>query len=265
MKDTLWISRTEGVDCSTQEVQLCLACFPAAGTGAWVFNRFARDLPQDIEVLPIEYPGSGQRSLEKRHTSMQDIVQPCVAALLPVLAEKPVALFGHSLGAWIAFEVAHQLEERGVALKRLYACAERAPHLSAVSYDVDPTTFHVLDEPAFWHAFERRYGLPRALQTEVARRFAYPRLRADLEVFETYVPSTSRRLDCDLVAIGAESDPRYTPDQISAWRQHTAGAFEERWFAGGHQFVREDPETLLAYLKEDLARTIQGQNTPTAS
>jgi medium-chain acyl-[acyl-carrier-protein] hydrolase len=60
---------------------------------------------------------------------MDPLVEPMAEALQPFLSV-PFAMFGHSLGAWVGFEVVRALRRRyQVSPVRLFVSARRAPHL----------------------------------------------------------------------------------------------------------------------------------------
>ncbi|KAK9823821.1 hypothetical protein WJX72_005736 [[Myrmecia] bisecta] len=198
-------------------------------------------LPPSIQVMPVELPGRNSRMRDPKHTSMRALVDSCLQpedGILPLLREKPYALFGHSMGAWVAYELAQEMQQRGEPLPlALYASANRAPHLA--SQDVDATQLHSLPSAAFWPAFERRYGHNPSL----------PRL-----------PITP--LSCPITAIGGTKDTRYTPAQLGAWTLHTSRRFDEVWVQGSHRFLLEPAGR--KQLLDHLARHLPDLLLPTA-
>eukprot|EP00850_Spirogloea_muscicola_P020510 SM000218S06606 [mRNA] locus=s218:105020:108082:- [translate_table: standard] len=275
-----WISRPPGWPQSggaRHDAPVRLFCFPPAATGAWVYHRWAAELAPDVEL-----PGRGARLGEPQPPSLRLLVTACLAGLLPLLLDKPFALFGHSMGAWIAYEVAHEIQRlhksetagsaRGPSSivdesclaapaivagscpmpVKLYASCNRAPHLADVAYNVDPTSFADLPPVDFWQCFFRRYGSVSSLQTEAAREHALPLLKADFRLLEMYEP-TLAPLAIPVDALAADADTRYARNQISAWKHSTCADFSERWFQGGHWLIREDPAAMLAHLRDDLA------------
>eukprot|EP00850_Spirogloea_muscicola_P013513 SM000092S24481 [mRNA] locus=s92:246120:249287:+ [translate_table: standard] len=280
-----WISRPPGWPQSggaRHDAPVRLFCFPPAATGAWVYHRWAAELAPDVEVMPVELPGRGARLGEPQPASLRLLVAACLAGLLPLLLDKPFALFGHSMGAWIAYEFAHEIQrlhrsetagssrgpsspvaESGLAAPamavdscpmpvKLYASCNRSPHLADVAHDVDPTSFADLTSAEFWRCFFRRYGSVSTLQTEAAREHALPLLKADFRLLEMYEP-TLAPLAIPVDALAADADTRYTRNQISAWKHSTCAGFSEHWFQGGHWLIREDPAVMLAHLRDDLA------------
>jgi surfactin synthase thioesterase subunit len=144
--------------------------------GAWAFHGLAARLEEQagIEVLPIELPGHNSRLREPLASDLR----PLAARIASVVAAQEAklnqqkqqqyeaysssyALLGHSMGAWLAFEVAQALLRGTVGVQspcHLIVVANRAPSLCGAEHDIDPTRLSQLDGDAFWAAFTRRYG-----------------------------------------------------------------------------------------------------------
>lgn len=239
------------------DARLSLFCFHQAGGSSSLFDALQGEggLPGDIEVLPVELPGRNARLREPRLTSMGDVVAAALAALAPALERRPFAVLGHSMGAWVAYAVAQELQHAGGPLPAaLYVSANRSARLAGAQHDVDATRLHALPSVQFWEAMERRYGRNPLLEDPAVRRFVLPTLRADFQIVETFQPADpDRRLPCPVVAIGALQDTRYTPEQLSMWAECAPpGAFRELWVPGGHGYLAECPGPLLDFLCSDL-------------
>src|SRR5262249_42750474 len=111
------------------ESRIRLFCFPYAGSSAQIFHGWQQDLPRTIEVTPVHLPGRGKRIREKPFTELTALAEVLTGEISPHV-DKPYALFGHSLGAIIAFEVARGLRRRGLPLpRRLFVSGCRAAQL----------------------------------------------------------------------------------------------------------------------------------------
>src|SRR5437899_13023831 len=84
---------------------LRLFCFPWAGAGAAVYRPWPSALPPEVEVCAVRPPGRESRLREPPFTDLLRLVEGVAAGIRPYLTV-PCALFGHSLGAWVAFEIA---------------------------------------------------------------------------------------------------------------------------------------------------------------
>jgi medium-chain acyl-[acyl-carrier-protein] hydrolase len=230
------------------QARLRLFCFPYAGTGASIFRTWSDGLPADVEVCPVEFLGRGTRMMETPFTQLPPLVQALAQALAPLL-DKPFAFFGHSLGALVGFELARQLRRQyGVQPVRLFISADRAPQIPH-----QDRTIHALPEGEFLVELRRLNGIPGKVLEEVElMQIMLPVLRADLAVYETYVYSTERPLNCPISAFGGLQDHRVSRGDLEAWRGQTSGSFSLRMFPGDHFFLNTTQPLLLQVLSQEL-------------
>ena len=241
-----WISRPT----PRSEARLRLFCLPYAGGGMAPFRPWVERLPADIELCLVQLPGRETRMRESPYTVLDDLVDDLVEAIDPLL-DRPYALFGHSMGAWIGFALARQLRSSGQPEPaHLLVSGRRAPHIPEAD-----APLHPLPDAAFVAALVRRYnGIPRALLEDVELlRLFLPTLRADLTMIETYRFVETPPLDCPITAYGGWEDGRATQVDLAAWGEVTRGAFELQMFPGGHFFIQTEREALLATITGALA------------
>jgi medium-chain acyl-[acyl-carrier-protein] hydrolase len=227
-----------------------LFCFPYAGGSAAVFRTWPKALTA-VDVRPVQLPGRGGRLRERPHTRVRDLAVAACDGLSPDFGHS-FALFGHSFGALVAFEMARELRRRrGPQPFHLFISARRGPRRP------DPAPpMHGLPEPQFLAEVLARYGgIPDAvLQEPELLALLLPALRADLEAVETYSYEPEAPLDIPITAFGGVSDPWANLDDLEAWREETAGPFGLTRFPGGHFYFDEAPAPLLGKLGLQLAR-----------
>ena len=233
---------------SNPAARLRLFCLPYAGGGASLFREWAGTLPPAIHVCPVQLPGREDRIRDRPHTSLEALVDELTAAVLPHL-DRPYAVFGHSMGGLIAFELACELRRRGVAPLWLFVSACRAPHRQVSRIELS-----MLPDAAFVEGVQRKYGgIPEAvLRTPELLEFLMPVLRADLSIVETYSDRREPPLPCAISAFGGIEDSTLSHDELLAWRERTVGPFECRMLPGGHFFVRDSAPGLLQTIEERL-------------
>jgi medium-chain acyl-[acyl-carrier-protein] hydrolase len=228
---------------------LRLFCLPFSGAGASAYIPWSADLPETIEVCPIQLPGRETRMSEAPFQRLTPLVQALATAIVPWL-DLPFAVFGHSLGALIGYELAREFRRRKLPGPRyLFASGRRAPHI------VDPDPLHRLSDTDFIARLRRMDGTPEAIlrEPELLALFL-PILRADLAVNEAEVHVPEAALDCPITAFGGLTDERAPREGIEAWRQHTSGPFSTEMFPGGHFFLRSSRVDLLQSITRQLAR-----------
>jgi medium-chain acyl-[acyl-carrier-protein] hydrolase len=181
---------------------------------------------------------------------VEDLV-PALAEGLSPLLDVPFALFGHSMGAVVAFEVARELRRRQAPAPVLLAVSG---HQAPRRPEVEPPFSH-LSDAAFLEELRRRYdGIPpEVLAEEELLQLLLPVLRADIQVLETYAYTGEPPLECPLSCFGGEDDPHVSLVDLEAWSDETSGRLRVRTFPGGHFFVESARSEVLRALGDDLA------------
>lgn len=232
---------------------LRLFCFPFAGGGASLFRLWPDRLPAWVELCAMQLPGRESRLREPTHQRIGSLIDGLVDALAAEL-DKPFALFGHSMGALVAFELARELRRQNLPSPRLLIASGRfAPQLRPRRPPI-----HALPEVAFREELRLLDGTPQALldHSELMGLFS-PIIRADLAVNETYAYTEEPPLDLPILALGGLTDPWVHQDELEGWRLQTSDRFERQQFAGGHFFLQTATAEMLSVLSRALT-TLQG-------
>jgi surfactin synthase thioesterase subunit len=239
----MWLrrSRCEG------RVSLRLVCLPHAGGTAASYAGWRRRLPATVELIAVQYPGRQDRLSEAPIEDMSELAHHVVAALRPLL-DVPVALFGHSLGSALGYEVASRLErELGFRAAHLFASARPAPHRAAG----EPQS--MLGDEELISAMRRLGGTHASVYDHPQLMpFVLPALRADLTLIGRYRPHRVIPLSTPITAFGGDSDSSCPVAALSTWREATTGGARVRVFSGGHHYIRECEGDVVAAITEEL-------------
>jgi surfactin synthase thioesterase subunit len=229
--------------------RVVLFCLPFSGGGASLYRAWRRLFPAEIEVCPVHLPGREER-IEESHWL-------CPAEIARALADRidlPYALYGHSMGARLGFEVLQSLRNMGVAAPvRFYPAACSPPHMRDAVAD-----YTDLADKEFLDTLIRRFGASEELRdvTELRRLFL-PTLRADLEWCHQYRYYPGRRLPTSIVALAGETDMEVTPSKMAGWSRHGEG-FKLIVVPGGHFFLRTAAPRLTSIIADDLLGALAG-------
>jgi medium-chain acyl-[acyl-carrier-protein] hydrolase len=236
------------------EARLTLLCFPYAGGGASLFRAWPALLPAAVQVVGVQPPGRESRLLEPAFDALDPLLDALVAAVEPAVGGR-FALFGHSLGALVAYELGRRMRrDLGVEPEWLFVAGFRAPHLAP---RLPP--LHELPAEQLVHELGMLGGTPaEVLGHPDLMRLVLPALRADLAVAETYRHEPQAVLRCPLSAFGGRRDDGVTPAELAAWRRCTSGPFSLRLLDGDHFFVHGCRRPLLASIAEDLRVLVGG-------
>ncbi|WP_217240263.1 thioesterase II family protein [Streptomyces sp. AC555_RSS877] len=219
-------------------------CFPHAGGCASFFRSWQSLLPA-ARVHAVQYPGREDRVLDESPARLRDLAE-AVAGQILAGSERYSVLFGHSMGAYVAFEVAHCLREAGAGVPTLVVSSAAAPALRP------PVPFE--DSADVLRYLERYEPVsPEIRQDEELLELILDYIKDDLRLVARYREHAGKRIDARLVAVVGEDDIPEIRSHTGQWRDHTEGAFVPVVTPGGHFYLRNDPPTGL--IAAELARS----------
>jgi surfactin synthase thioesterase subunit len=227
--DKLWLRRFFEAGNATAR----LVCLPHAGGSAPFFRPVAAALGPEVDVVAVQYPGRQDRRTEKPIDDIE-VLADHIHDILGRQPRIPVTFFGHSMGAAVGFEVARRLEADGQEPVRVFVSGRRAPSTNRNE------TVHLRDDAGIMAEMRKLNGtVSSLLSDDEMMRAILPALRADYRAIETYSRTTQTAVSCPITALVGDADPNTTPDEATAWAQHTSGSFSIQVFAGGHFFLTD--------------------------
>ncbi|NOX37604.1 MAG: thioesterase [Calditrichaeota bacterium] len=236
-----------------------LFCFPYAGAGSVIYRNWVEVLPEFIELVAIELPGRGKRLLETPYRELDRLI-PDLAAALKSHLNRPYAIFGHSMGALIGFELIRYFRRHGLPLPlQLFVSGRNAP---TIPDEADPP-LHTLPDAEFKAKLKELDGTPaEVLEHQELMEILLPILRADFGMCENYVYRPEPPLDVPITAFGGLKDVSVRPEQVEAWKEQTRSKFTARFFPGGHFFLNDFRMEIIEILTRELeirvrARTLK--------
>ncbi|MGC5346843.1 thioesterase II family protein [Streptomyces sp. DT171] len=252
--DELWLRRYHPAPGAGVQ----LVCFPHAGGSASAFFAMAQALASCADVLAVQYPGRQDR----RSEACVDSIPRLVDRIVPVLArrtdDRPLALFGHSMGATVVFEVARRMEGSGGRAPLVLFVSGRRPPESVRAESV-----HLRDDRGILAELDLLGGsLSAALTDPEIRAMVMPSIRSDYRAAETYTYTPGPPLTCPVVALTGDADPRAAVEEVAGWRAYTEGRFTLRVFEGGHFFLNDRPTAVQDAVRDHLgALRVPGPDT----
>lgn len=235
-----------------------LFCLPFAGGNVLTYADWPDALPDFVELVAVQPPGRAERFFEKPFTSMNELIDelfPHVEALM----DKPYAIFGHSLGSRVAYELVCKLRDSGYPEPLCYfASGSEAPHLPRTKEPI-----HALPQAEFINALRDYDGTPEAvLENEELMELCFPTLRADFEIAEKHRSTPGHKINSPLSVFSGTEDRNVSDEGLQAWNELFVGNGEITKFSGGHFFLDKECQSLLERVSKTL---IQSQNTATNS
>jgi medium-chain acyl-[acyl-carrier-protein] hydrolase len=225
---------------------LRLLCLPYAGGRAQLFGGWPTLLPGDVELAAVQLPGRGARTREPPFTRSGPLVEALADAVEPEL-EPSYAIFGHSIGALLGYELARRLRGRGLPQPvALIVASSPAPHVMQGG-----TALAEAAEEAVVEQLQPLGDDSSALSRE-ARALLLPYLRADLEVYDTYEHEPGEPLACPIRAFGGRADSVVDRDELEAWGELTTAGCSVRTIPGEHFFMSAAEAVLVQAVARDL-------------
>ncbi len=221
-----------------------LLCLPFAGGTSSAFNPWRACMPASIELCPIQLPGRQNRLAESPPEDLISLAETLSDVLQP-LFDLPFAIFGHSMGALLGYELARRLRSRaGLSPAHLIVSGSEAPQVPGAGRHLEGVGDDELVE---------RAEIPGEIrENPEVLALVLPALRADIMMCARYVYEPGGVLDCPVSALGGHRDPQVPTTSLDKWQIHTTGAFERRVFPGEHLYLLQRPEDVAAVATQRL-------------
>jgi surfactin synthase thioesterase subunit len=225
------------------DAELVLYCVPHAGAGASFYRSWSEPLPPWIDMAAVQLPGREHRIAETPSVDPAGLA----TAIRADAAGRPFALFGHSMGGLLAFEVARVLAAED-------QCAPVRLAVSATAHPRTPLPHTISDLPdELLVGWLREQGGPDwILEDTQLLELLLPPLRADAAWMETYQYRPGPTLHCGISVFAGEKDPRTIACNLAEWNGETHVGCTIRRYPGDHFYFAEQPERLLGDLVQDL-------------
>ncbi|AOR31552.1 thioesterase [Streptomyces fodineus] len=227
-----------------------LLCAPFAGAGPSFFHPWRALSAGRWRVVPVELPGRERRILETPYRNVAEAARNAVDDIVADLGEGArTVLFGHSLGAVLAYELVHLLSARDVSVDRLVVSGSPGPWTQRERRATG------LPEEEFLARVEEFAGFRHeALDHPEMRELILPVLRADCEMHENYVPSTDEPVPVPICSIRGGSDGLVGAEQAQEWRKATTGGFSYAELPGDHMYLVDRAREVLDLIELECAR-----------
>ena len=235
-----------------------LICIPYGVKGASLFAAWAKEIPDSVDVCPVQFPGKENRIHERPIGDLDEALNALEAALDGLL-DRPFAIYGHSVGALVAYRLAHRLARRhGDLLRHLFVGAYTAPSIvpnpvhhrvmesfKAFGFDHIPEIEELATVPKerqrdYERFIENQFGI----EVDSAMRNAVkPVGYSDFRLVHTYTHDPAEEpMAVPITAFHGKEDTFVTEDEMRAWEGLTAGAFDLTVLRGDHFFLHPDQD-----------------------
>jgi surfactin synthase thioesterase subunit len=222
--------------------EVTIVAVPHSLGGPSAFRRWLPLLPPTVDLRVANFPGRERRVMEAPATRLEVLAEEVARAAVSIAT--PVAIFGHSQGALVAFEAARRVESAGVPLVHVFASGCWAPHKNRPHPGLPAPD---ADDPEVLASLVAVGGVPPELTGDESMMEMLVRLwRADAMITRRYqFHAGFPPLSAPLTAFGGADDRLFPPDGLDAWARHTNGPFRVRTFPGGHFYLDTERAALI--------------------
>ncbi|MFN3984811.1 MAG: thioesterase II family protein [Rhodocyclaceae bacterium] len=230
-----------------------LLCLPCAGASATMYLRWRRLLPEWIRVVPVELPGRGSR-LGEPFVENFDALVARLTDEVAQLAGSRWALFGHSMGALLAYGVVRRLQRASMPPPQvLFVSGSPAPSRR------DPDRFAGKDDDVALIADLRKQGgtPDEVFENPELLRITLDTLGADYRLCESFAYRPGTPFHMPMHAFGGRDDD-IERERLEAWQAEAGGPFSLHWFDGGHFFIRHHEKSVLQAVVGSLLQHLAG-------
>ena len=228
-----------------------LVCVPFAGAGASFFHPWREPAGGRWRLIPVELPGRERRFMEEPYRNVAEAARNTVDAVADAIGDGGRAvLFGHSLGAVLAYELVHLLSARDVHVERLVVSGSPGPWTQRERRATG------LPDEEFLARVEEFAGFRHeALDHPEMREMILPVLQADCEMHENYVPSTDDPVSVPICSLRGSVDGLVSAEQAQEWQKATTAGFSSAEFPGDHMYLVDRAREVLDVIEAESARS----------
>lgn len=211
-------------------------CLGYCGGGVSSYMKWADVLPPGVELAAVCYPGREGRFMEDFPGDWEELVEDVIAAVVSA-SDLPYVLFGHSMGSWVAFDVASRLEERGHrGPEALALSSANAPSAGLNVEEVIPSQAQSDEQLLGWM---RDFGLlpQHVLDDADLQEMAVELMRADIRVRDSFRFRVGRDVTAPLELFTGAGDETIDPDVQEQWRRLSRNGLRHTELPGSHFYT----------------------------
>ncbi|HDX9580238.1 TPA: thioesterase [Bacillus pseudomycoides] len=233
--------------------KLKLICIPPAGGTATAYWKWKPYLHPSIELVSVELSGKGSRFSQPLYENVEEAVCDILSSIRKDISGCTYAVFGHSMGAMLAFELLHALESSGFNLPVCsFFSGKNPPHQATYK------NRHLLNDEEFWDEIRRIGGTPEEVLVNLeVRELLSPILRRDFKLVDTYKFTPGRAtINCPFVVMNGHKDSLISTEKMKEWELYSKCKTNLHDFKGGHFFIFDNAEEVVKMVNQYLLRHV---------
>ncbi|NLL73989.1 MAG: thioesterase [Clostridiales bacterium] len=222
---------------------------PYAGGSSIVYYKLTKLLSDDLEAVSVELAGRGMRINESLYHNIDEAAEDIAEFIGENIEDSQYGIFGHSMGALLAFEVYYKLKERKVPLPgHIFFSGRSAPHIKHRRIYVERYSDHL-----FLDLVSLYGGLPKEMYDDQIKEKFLPILRADFKMIDEYEYIDKMiKIHCDISVLYGEKDFSVDNKAVEEWDKHTNGKAHIYCFPGNHFYLNDEYDNIAKIIKDTI-------------
>jgi surfactin synthase thioesterase subunit len=238
-----------------------LVCLPFAGAGASFFYPWNEKAGKEIEIVAIQLPGREWRVDEEPYRDVNTAVDELFPEIAGELGAGPVMFFGHSLGAVLAYELAHRFSAApGFYVSRLIVSGSPGPWTRRARRATGLPDGDFLGRVSEFAQYDAE-----TMENPEVRELVLPTLRADVEMHEEYVSGRSAPLPAPITSLRGRDDQLVTAQHAAEWARATSREFKLTELPGSHMYLTQGADEILRVAQDTALQLRRTQGQPTSA
>lgn len=229
--------------------KLKLFCLPYAGGSASAYNKWNKKLCEEISVIPVELSGRGKRIIEPLYASFSECLEDLTEKIAEEIDEKPFALYGHSMGAKIIYELYYSiLNKMGKMPVYLFFSGSNPPEIRT-----DKMIYKLSDQKLKDTIIALGGTSQEVIDNPEVFDYFLPIIRSDFFMDETYIfEQKSEKLQCNVMVLAGKNDTNISLKEIRLWENYTTGRCKYYLYPGEHFMTDNEQNIVLKLIQGEL-------------
>ena len=226
--------------------EITFLAVPFAGGDGRGYRSISSNISGSHRWITLELPGRGKRVGEDSIDDIKAMAQDLKSQWRALKDDGPYAIFGHSMGALVTYEMVLSLAKEGGQMPEfVYLAGCRPPNAAG------RTRFADLDSADFWREMARYIGFPDSvLKNEPWKAANEKQLRNDCRAMENYPGrSSGHKVPVPIYYRIGEGDS-IAPEEVDEWRKFSSVSVDIRRIPGDHFFIHTHPRIVAQDLSE---------------
>ncbi len=232
--------------------EIKLFCIPHAGGSAVLYKQWSRFLEPGITLIPIELAGRGIRAGEDFYQNFDEMVRDVQGEIGRYLGQERYAIYGHSMGCWVAMELCNLLshEGNGKMPESVFFSGNCPPQITQEKHDLGALT----DEEIIKMLLDYGGTPKEVFENEGIKKYILELIRADYRLLERYLAEknhTVNQWDTNIVALYGSED-EISAQAMEQWKDYSGKDFDLHRIPGNHFFVSNNLEDVTTIINKTL-------------